>query len=104
MPVTVDLADRLMVSALDGQLSKHQLASYLTADAREGFLNACAAIERQYTEACTTKRDPCLESGCAVEDAEGICLQPILRAGDQFHKDCAAEWVKWFRDPANRAD
>lgn len=105
MPATVDsAAERLMTSALDGHLSKHELARYLTTDAQRGFLAACAQIEREYTEACTNRRDPCLESGCSVENAEGICLQPILRAGDEFHRACAAEWVNWYRDPANRAD
>lgn len=104
MPVTTDFAERLMQSARDGLLNKHQLASYLAPEPRDAFLHACTDIERRYTEECTNRRDPCLESGCSVEDAEGICLQPILRAGDEFHKACAAEWMRWYCDPRNRAD
>jgi len=104
MSATIDFADRLMLSAPEGRLSKHQLASYLAPEPREAFLSACEIIERRYTDACTQRRDPCLASGCSVEDAEGICLQPILRAGDEFHKACGIEWIRWFRDPKNRAE
>jgi hypothetical protein len=61
-------------------------------------------IERRYTEACTAKNDPCLESGCSVEGEDEICLQPLLNAGIEYQKACAAEWIKLFRVPRNRID
>jgi hypothetical protein len=31
------------------------------------------------------------------------CLEPLLRANTEFHKACAAEWIKFFAQPENRA-
>jgi hypothetical protein len=94
--------ERLMQIACEGRLPKQALAGLLRAESRQRYLKACADIERKYTEACTAKKDPCLESGCAVEGE--ICLQPLLRAGVDYQKACAAEWLKLFRNPANRID
>jgi hypothetical protein len=30
------------------------------------------------------------------------CLQPLLRAGTEYHKKCGAEWAALFADAANR--
>jgi hypothetical protein len=86
--------------AVQGRLSKHALATLLTAQARRVFFEACARIESQYTEACRAKGDPCLESGCSAEGER--CLQPLLEAGTEYHKACGAEWAKLFADAANR--
>jgi hypothetical protein len=86
--------------AQEGRLTKHALATMLTPDARRRFLDACAAIERKYTEDCTAAKDPCLESGCSVEGE--ICLQPLLNAGTEYHRACAAEWEKLFARHENR--
>jgi hypothetical protein len=94
--------DRLMQFAEDGHLPKNTLADLLTAETRDSYLRTCGAIEKAYTEACTAQNDPCLESGCAVEGE--ICLQPLLRAGAEYQKACAAEWIKKFRNPRNRID
>ena len=72
----------------------------LTPEPRRQFLDACAAIEKNYTDQCAAAKDPCLESGCSAEGE--ICLQPLLRAGTEYHKACAAEWAKLFADHANR--
>jgi hypothetical protein len=32
-----------------------------------------------------------------------VCLQPLLRAGTEYHKACAAEWTKLFVIRENRA-
>ena len=79
-------------AAVDGRLSKPVLTGLLPPEKRTAFLAACAHIEKQYTEACGATGDPCLESGCALEGE--VCLQPLLRAGDDYHKACAAEWLK----------
>jgi hypothetical protein len=78
--------------AAEGRIPKHVLAGLLPPAKRAAFLEACARIEKRYTEDCTAAGDPCLESGCALEGE--ICLQPLLRAGDEYHKACAAEWLK----------
>ena len=38
-----------------------------------------------------------------VNSADEVCLQPLLRAGTEYHKACAAEWVKLFANRENRA-
>jgi hypothetical protein len=93
-------APQLVKYAEEGRLTKHALATMLTPEARRQFLEACAAIEKKYTDECAATKDPCLESGCSVEGE--ICLQPLLRAGTEYHKACAAEWAKLFAHDENR--
>src|SRR5579872_4294392 len=97
-PLAADMLNRngwtpetLMKLAEEGHLSKAVLAESLSVEKRKPFLEACARIERTYTEECTAKNDPCLESGCSVVGE--ICLQPLLNAGLEYHKACAAEWI-----------
>jgi hypothetical protein len=97
---TLETPEQVMTHAIEGRLSKHALASLLTAQARRGFLAACATIEQQYTEDCQALNDPCLESGCSMEDER--CLQPLLRAGTDYYKACGAEWATIFADGGNR--
>jgi hypothetical protein len=92
--------DAVLRYAQEGRLTKHALASMLTPDARQRFLDACAGIEKRYTEQCSAANDPCLESGCSVEGE--ICLQPLLQAGTEYHRACAAEWQKLFAKHENR--
>jgi hypothetical protein len=96
--------DRLMKFAEEGHLPKHMLVNLLSIEQRQPYLEACAQIERRYTEACTAKRDPCLESGCSVEGEDEICLQPLLNAGIEYRQACAAEWIRRFRVSENRID
>jgi hypothetical protein len=100
----VGSAERLMTFAGEGYLSKRVLAELLSIEQRQRYLDACAHIERRYTEACTARNDPCLESGCSVEGEDEICLQPILNAGPEYQHACGAEWLKRFRMPVNRID
>jgi hypothetical protein len=105
MITATNTADELIRSALDGRLSKADLADALDADNRLRFLRACAAIERQYTEACGTSGDPCLESGCSVDHEHGeACLQPVLRAGAAYQKAIGAAWAELYQDPRKRSD
>ena len=80
-----------MKLAAQGHLPKSALAELLDIEHRHAYLDACAFIEKKYTEECATN-DPCLESGCPVGGE--ICLQPLLRAGIEYHRACAAEWIK----------
>jgi hypothetical protein len=96
--------ERLMAFAGEGHVSKQVLAELLSLESRHPYLEACARIERAYTEACTATKDPCLESGCSVEGEDETCLQPLLNAGIEYPQACAAEWIKLFRAPANRID
>ena len=95
-------AELLLADAAAGRLSKPVLASLLAPEYRAAFLAACAAIEKRYTEACTAKNDPCLESGCALEGE--TCLNPLVEAGAEYQKACGAEWAKLFADASHRAD
>ena len=97
----LDTPERLMDLATKGRLSKHALATFLAIQPRQAFLEACAAIEKKYTEQCAAANDPCLESGCSM-DGE-VCLEPLARSGTEYHKACAAEWVKLFANRENRA-
>lgn len=99
MPRQFD-SPQLLKYAEEGRLTKHALATTLTPEPRRRFLAACAAIEKKYTDTCAAAKDPCLESGCAAEGE--ICLEPLLRAGTEYHKACAAEWAKLFADHENR--
>jgi len=101
MDDVLDTPERLMTYAAEGRLTKHALATLLTVKPRRVFLDACAAIEKKYTDDCAAANDPCLESGCAAEGE--VCLEPLLRAGSEYHKACAAEWVKLYVNGANRA-
>jgi len=93
---------KLMNFARAGGLTKESLASLLAPGSKRAYLTACAAIEKAYTDQCAPSTGACLESGCSVEGE--VCLQPLLRAGADYHKACGAEWVKLFGDPANRVD
>ena len=95
-----DQADRLMARAVVGRFAKDVLASLLTPASRPAFLDACAHVEKRYTEACAATHDPCLESGCSSEHE--VYLQPLERADTEYRKACAAEWARLFADPANR--
>jgi hypothetical protein len=92
--------EQVIDSAVKGALTKHALATLLTAAARRPFFDACARIESEYTEACRAKGDPCLASGCSAEGER--CLQPLIAAGTDYHKACGREWARLFADPANR--
>ena len=94
-----DTPEQLMKYAEEGRLTKHALATMLTPEPRRQFLEACAAIEKKYTVDCAAANDPCLESGCAVEDE--ICLQPLLRAGTEYHKACPLECPNLFAHSEN---
>jgi hypothetical protein len=99
-PTANETTEQAMLYAAQGRLSKHALASLLTAEARRPFLAACAAIEMKYTEDCRAKNDPCLASGCSAEGER--CLQPLLEAGTEYYKACGAAWAKLFADRVNR--
>src|SRR4026208_354399 len=88
---SIGTPEALMKVAEQGRLSKGVLVSLLDIGHRHAFLDACAAIEKKYTDECASN-DPCLESGCAVQGE--ICLQPLLRAENEYHRACAAEWIK----------
>lgn len=94
--------DQLMALAADGRFTKDELAGLLAIENRRAFLDACADIEKQFTEDCATKNGPCLESGCSVQGE--ICLQPLLHAGSAYYRACAAAWLPIFREPKNRSD
>ena len=98
----VGTPEQLMTFAAEGHLPKQVLLNLVTIGKRRAYLDACAVIEKKYTDDCAAKNDPCLESGCAVEGE--ICLQPLLRAGSEYHKACAAEWIKTFANPRNRIE
>jgi hypothetical protein len=87
--------DQLKSLAADGRLSKAELAGLLALENRQAFLDACAAIEMRFTEECTGKNDPCLESGCSCEGE--VCLQPLQHAESAYHKACAALWLPFYR-------
>ena len=97
----IGTTEALMKVAEEGRLPKGVLVNLLDIEHRQAFLDGCAIIEKRFTEHCTAN-DPCLESGCAVEGE--ICLQPLLRAGIEYHRACAAEWIKLFADSRNRID
>jgi hypothetical protein len=92
--------EKLMTFAAEGRLTKQVLGRLLGADNALAYLDACTVIEKQYTADCAAKDDPCLESGCAVEGE--ICLEPLLRAGREYHKACGAAWRTLFEDPQHR--
>jgi hypothetical protein len=98
----VGTPEKLMKWAEEGYLPNAVLVNLLTAEKRKTYLEACAVIEKKYTDVCAAKQDPCLESGCAVEGE--ICLEPLLRAELDYRKACAGEWIKLFKTPGNRIE
>ena len=98
----VSTSEHLIALAREGRLPKPVLASLLEIGPRQDYLDACARIERRYTDECIAENDPCLESGCAVEGE--ICLQPLLKAGTAYDQACGRAWVTFFGDPRNRVD
>lgn len=96
----VGTAEHLVALAREGQMSKTLLAALLDPEVRPQYLDACAQIEKAYTESCTATNDPCLASGCALEGE--VCLQPLLRDETGYQKECAAAWAGFFADPHNR--
>jgi hypothetical protein len=99
MDNTLETPERLMALATEGRVTKHALATRLTLQPRQVFLDACTVIEQKYTDVCATK-DTCLDAGCSMDHE--VCLQPLLRAGTEYHKACAAEWAKLYANPENR--
>jgi len=93
--------EKLMTFAVEGHLTKQVLGSLLGAADAPAYLDACTAIEKQYTADCAASDDRCLESGCAVEGE--ICLEPLLRAGSEYHAACGAAWRTLFEDPRHRS-
>lgn len=101
----VGTPERLMHFAEEGHVRKDVLGELLDVTSRRSYLEACANIEKQYTAECAAKNDACLESGCSIDQASGeTCLQPLLNAGIDYDKACAAEWLKLFRSRQNRVD
>jgi hypothetical protein len=97
--------EKLVQFAAEGHLPKLVLMNLVVPEKRQAYVDACAAIEQAYTDACAANNEPCLEGGCALDAAEGeICLQPLLHAGLDYQKSCAAEWIKLFADAHNRID
>jgi len=94
-------SDQVIERARAGQVPKLELAELLNPNARKTFLNFCTSIEKRYTEACTAKNDPCLESGCALEGE--VCLQPLERAHPEYDRACGNAFVELYLDPKNRA-
>ena len=92
--------EKLMTFAAEGHLTKQAMGSLLDTDQAKAYFDACTVIEKRYTAECTGKNDPCLESGCALEGE--ICLEPLLRAGREYHKACAKAWRVLFEDPHRR--
>ena len=91
-------AEQFMRLAEQGQVPKDVLANMLEPASRRVYLEACAAIERQYTEACDATGDPCLESGCSIDHEHGeVCLQPLLRSDAEHQKACGEEWLKVYQ-------
>jgi len=89
-----------VVDASGEPVPREVLVALLDAPTRRLFLDACGRIEKAYTAECAGKNDPCLESGCAIDQAAGeVCLQPLLRAGRDYDAACAAEWVKLVERP-----
>jgi hypothetical protein len=94
--------EQLLALSKEGRMAKQELVSFLAADKRQAYLDACAAIEKRYTAGCSASGDPCLEDGCALEGE--ICLQPIMRAETEYLKECGGEFARLFADPRNRAE
>jgi len=89
-----------MRDATEGLLPKQALAGLLALQPRQTFLTACAAIEKSYTNVCSTSGDPCLESGCSCEGE--TCLEPMQRAGAEYHRACGVEFALLFAVEGNR--
>ena len=94
--------EKLMTFVVDGSVPKESLTSLLAIGRRAGYLDACAAIDKTYTDQCAPTNGPCLESGCALEGE--VCLQPLLRAGTAPRKAYAAAWIRLFADTGNRIE
>jgi hypothetical protein len=95
MKNSAPIADEIVRDAQAGRLPKQAMADLLAPEPRRAFLAECAAIEKQYTEACTAAIDPCLESGCSLEGE--VCLQPLLRSETEYQAACGAAWMKFVR-------
>jgi hypothetical protein len=95
--------ERLTQLAANGHLSKDTLTQLLAPEQRKAYEDACGEIEKTYTHECQASGDPCLESGCSICEGE-VCLQPLMHAGVEYQKKCAAEWTRFFANPQNRID
>ena len=98
---THDSTARLMDVAVEGLLSKDELAELLPPGLRGEFLGRCADVERDLTRACAAQGDFCLASGCALEGES--CLNAILKAGPEFNKACGSLWVLLFQSSKHAA-
>jgi hypothetical protein len=92
--------EKLMAFAAEGHLTKQILGSLLGTNEALAYLDACTVIEKQYTAACAASDDLCMESGCAAEGE--VCLEPLLRAGCEYHRACGEAWRILFEDPHHR--
>lgn len=94
--------EKLMDFSEKGHLSKLDLAALLSSEKRIVYLDACARFERALTQACAAKGDFCLESRCAFEEEEGVCLNAVLEAGDVYTTGCVSLWKYFFVNSENR--
>ena len=92
--------EKLMAFATEGHLTKQILGNLLTADDARAYVAACTNIEKQFTADCPPNDGPCLESGCSLEGE--VCLEPLLRAGAEYHKACGVAWRTLFENPQRR--
>ena len=98
---TNDSATQLIYSAMNGLLTKDDLAQSLDPELRSEFLQACEEVEKAFTRACAANGDFCLASGCALEGES--CLNALLKAGPDFNKACADLWAPLFRSSQHPA-
>jgi hypothetical protein len=78
--------EKLMTFAAEGRLTKQVLKALLGRVDAATYLEACTAIEQQYTADCPPNDAPCLESRERVE----------------YQRACGAIWRTLFEDPRHR--
>lgn len=100
----VGTPERLMKFVETAHLSKAELAKLLIPEVGQTFLTVCAVLEKEATDKCGANNDPCLESGCAFEGTDDVCLNAVLLSEGKCLKDCTDIWVKTFENPENRIE
>ena len=89
---------KIVDRALDGKMSKKELAELLKPEKRKLFLETCASIEIAFTKNCRESGgDTCLPDGCAMDDGEA-CLNPILGDGSNYWRTVTHVWME-LADP-----
>ena len=100
----VGTPEKLMAFSRMDYLDKSELVSLLRGEKRQDYLKACGVMEKELTQKCGDKGEPCLADGCSFKETGEACLNAILSSEEEYRTRCAIIWEELFMSSGNRID